>query len=73
MDALALGFQPVAQRAPELGGHLRTMLGITSSEFRQRFPFPLALDRFIALMLMPYRKTWEEFHPLTAGAWDSGP
>ena len=49
------------------GRHLRTMLGITSSEFRQRFPFPLALDRFIALMLMPYRKTWEEFHPLAAG------
>ena len=55
------------------GRHLRTMLGITSSEFRQRFPFPLALDRFIALMLMPYRKTWEEFHPLAAGAWDGGP
>ena len=55
------------------GRHLRTMLGITSSEFRQRFPFPLALDRFIALMLMPYRKTWEGFHPLAAGAWDSGP
>jgi hypothetical protein len=46
------------------------MLGITSSEFRQRFPFPLALDRFIALMLMPYRKTWREFHPLAAGGWD---
>ncbi|MGE5090772.1 MAG: helix-turn-helix domain-containing protein [Bacillota bacterium] len=53
------------------GRHLRTMLGITSSEFRQRFPFPLALDRFIALMLMPYRKTWEEFHPLAAGGWDA--
>ena len=53
------------------GRHLRTMLGITSSEFRQRFPFPLALDRFIALMLMPYRKTREEFHPLAAGGWDA--
>lgn len=52
------------------GRHLRTMLGITSSEFRQRFPFPLALDRFIALMLMPYRTTWREFHPLAAGGWD---
>lgn len=52
------------------GRHLRTMLGITSSEFRQRFPFPLALDRFIALMLMPYRRTWREFHPLAAGGWD---
>jgi len=53
------------------GRHLRTMLGITSSEFRQRFPFPLALDRFIALMLMPYRKTWRDFHPLAAGGWDA--
>ncbi len=53
------------------GRHVRTMLGITSSEFRQRFPFPLALDRFIALMLMPYQKIWLGFHPLAAGAWDS--
>jgi AraC-like DNA-binding protein len=54
------------------GRHVRTMLGITSSEFRQRFPFPLALERFIALMLVPYRKIWESFHPLAAGAWESG-
>jgi AraC-like DNA-binding protein len=53
------------------GRHVRTMLGITSSEFRQRFPFPLALDRFIALMLMPYQKIWLGFHPLAAGAWES--
>lgn len=53
------------------GRHVRTMLGITSSEFRQRFPFPLALDRFIALMLMPYQKIWLAFHPLAAGAWES--
>ncbi|MEO8226172.1 MAG: helix-turn-helix transcriptional regulator [Gemmatimonadota bacterium] len=53
------------------GRHLRTMLGITSSEFRQRFPFPLALERFLELMIAPYRSVWREFHPLAAGAWDS--
>lgn len=53
------------------GRHVRTMLGITSSEFRQRFPFPLALERFIALMLVPYQRTWRDFHPLAAGAWET--
>lgn len=53
------------------GRHLRTMLGITSSEFRQRFPFPLALDRFVGLMMAPYQKIWRDFHPLAAGVWDS--
>ena len=53
------------------GRHVRTMLGITSSEFRQRFPFPLALERFVALMVAPYLRIWREFHPLAAGAWDS--
>jgi AraC-like DNA-binding protein len=53
------------------GRHLRTMLGITSSEFRQRFPFPLALDRFVGLMVAPYQKIWRDFHPLAAGVWDS--
>jgi AraC-like DNA-binding protein len=53
------------------GRHVRTMLGITSSEFRQRFPFPLALERFNSLMVAPYLRIWREFHPLAAGAWDS--
>lgn len=46
------------------GRHLRTMLGVTSSEFRARFPFPEALARFIALMITPYAATWRTFHPL---------
>ncbi len=46
------------------GRHLRTMLGVTSSEFRARFPFPEALARFIALMITPYAATWRMFHPL---------
>lgn len=46
------------------GRHLRTMLGITSSEFRGRFPFPLAMERFLDLMIRPYVAGWSEFHPL---------
>lgn len=48
------------------GRHLRTMLGITSSEFRSRFPFPLAVERFVALMISPYERIWVTFHPLSS-------
>jgi AraC-like DNA-binding protein len=46
------------------GRHVRSLLGITSSEFRKRFPFPLALRRFIELMIRPYAHVWARFHPL---------
>lgn len=46
------------------GRHVRSLLGITSSEFRRRFPFPLALRRFIDLMIRPYAAVWAGFHPL---------
>jgi AraC-like DNA-binding protein len=46
------------------GRHLRTMLGFTSSEFRSRFPFPVATERFLDLMIRPYVAKWSEFHPL---------
>lgn len=46
------------------GRHVRAMLGITSSEFRRRLPFPAALERFGALMVTPYREVWRTFHPL---------
>ncbi len=49
------------------GRHLRTMLGITSCEFRNRFPFPLAVERFIELMITPYDQIWPTFHPLSSG------
>jgi AraC-like DNA-binding protein len=52
------------------GRHLRAMLGITASEFRQRFPFSIARDRFIERMVQPYVKLWEAFHPLAKGSWD---
>ena len=38
------------------GRHLRAMLGLTALEFRRRFPFPVALERFVALMMDPYRR-----------------
>jgi len=48
------------------GRHLRAMLGITALEFRKRFPFPMALQRFVELMILPYRDVWIMFHPLAA-------
>lgn len=46
------------------GRHLRAILGVTALEFRKRFPFPVALERFVGLMIEPYREVWREFHPM---------
>ena len=46
------------------GRHLRAMLGITAVEFRRRFPFAVALARFVELMIEPYREIWRTFHPV---------
>lgn len=46
------------------GRHLRTMLGITCGEFRRRFPFAVAADRFVRLLIAPYAEAWSRFHPL---------
>ncbi len=46
------------------GRHVRSLLGITATEFRRRFPLPVAIERFVALMIEPYRGVWETFHPL---------
>lgn len=46
------------------GRHVRAMLGVTSSEYRRRFPFPTALERFLALMIGPYRDALARFQPL---------
>jgi len=48
-----------------LGRHVRALLGITTSELRRRFPFDAALDRFLVLMVEPYREVWREFRPLS--------
>ena len=46
------------------GRHVRALLGITTSELRRRFPFDLALERFIALMVERYQSQWVGFRPL---------
>jgi hypothetical protein len=48
------------------------MLGLTAMEFRRRFPFRVALDRFVDLMVNPYLPIWRTFHPVAAGSWDAG-
>jgi AraC-like DNA-binding protein len=54
------------------GRHVRAVLGVTATEFRRRLPFPVALDRFLALMIAPYRAAFRTFHPLLSGGLDSG-
>jgi AraC-like DNA-binding protein len=49
-----------------LGRHLRAMLGITATEFRRRFPFATALDRFLDRMITPYERIWPTFRPMGA-------
>lgn len=51
------------------GRHLRAMLGVTALEFRRRFPFPVALERFVELLIVPYLPVWRTFHPLAARSW----
>lgn len=55
------------------GRHLKAMLGVTAGEFRRRFPFEVALARFVDLLVTPYREALRAFHPLNAGIWDQGP
>jgi AraC-like DNA-binding protein len=68
-EASGLSVADVAYRleysSPQsLGRHLRAMLGVTALEFRRRFPFPVALERFVELMVEPYREVWRDFHPV---------
>jgi AraC-like DNA-binding protein len=53
--------------------HLKVLLGVSASEFRRRFPFVVALQRFVDLLVAPYREVLRAFRPLNAGRWDQGP
>jgi AraC-like DNA-binding protein len=69
LEAEGLSIADVAYRldysSPQsFGRHVRSLLGITSTEFRRRFPFPVAVERFNSLMVQPYRHIWETFRPL---------
>jgi len=46
------------------GRHLRNLLGVTTSELRRRYTLESALERFIGLMVVPYREAWSRFRPL---------
>src|SRR5207244_3614463 len=39
------------------GRHLKAMLGVTAGEFRRRFPFDVSLERYVDLLITPYRAT----------------
>jgi AraC-like DNA-binding protein len=52
--------------------HLKAVLGITAGEFRLRFPFDVALARYVDLLVTPYREILRAFQPLTAGSSDQG-
>jgi AraC-like DNA-binding protein len=54
------------------GRHLRTVLGVTAGEFRQRYPFDAALDDFIARLIVPFRPGFRTFRPLQNGVGDLG-
>lgn len=55
------------------GRHLRAVLGVTAGEFRRRFPFDVSLERYVNLLITPYRERLRAFYPLNAGLWDQGP
>lgn len=50
--------------AQSLGRHLRRQRGVTAREFRRRFPFDVALERYVALLITPYRRTLRRFVPI---------
>jgi len=56
-----------------LSRHLKAMLGLTAGEFRQRFPFDVAVARYIDLLITPYRESLRVLHPFHAGLRDQGP
>lgn len=49
------------------GRHLRAVMGITPSEFRNRFPFTMVMERFLDRMVRPHRNVWRHFRPLAPG------
>ena len=54
------------------GRHLRVLLGLTAGEFRRRLPFVVALDRYRATLVTPYRDRLLTFHPLGTMPGDHG-
>jgi AraC-like DNA-binding protein len=49
------------------GRHLRTVFGITASDFRSRYRFETAVDDFVERLIVPFRSRFSTFHPLDRG------
>ncbi len=49
------------------GRHLRTVLGLTASEYRRRYSFQRSRDDFVRRLILPYQDTFRVFHPLDSG------
>jgi AraC-like DNA-binding protein len=54
------------------GRHVRAVAGMTASEFRRRYPLPVALDDFTSRMIIPYRAIFRGFSPLHHGVMETG-
>jgi AraC-like DNA-binding protein len=54
------------------GRHVRAGIGVTATEFRQRFTLAATLDDYIARLVAPYRATFRAFHPLQNGVSETG-
>jgi AraC-like DNA-binding protein len=54
------------------GRHLRTALGVTAAEFRQRCSFDVSLTDFVARLIVPYRECFRHLRPLDNGVTDLG-
>ncbi len=72
LEVPALSIADVAYRlqysSPQsFGRHLRTVLGITASDFRVRYRFDIALDDFVERLIVPFRGRFSTFHPLDQG------
>ncbi len=52
--------------------HLKALLGVTAGEYRGRFPFEVALARYVDLLVTPYRETFRAFRPMFVGVGDQG-
>ncbi len=48
------------------GRHLRLEMGITATEFRERYPFAAMRNRLIDRLVAPHAETWQHFEPLGA-------
>jgi AraC-like DNA-binding protein len=46
------------------GRHVRTALGLTASEFRQRYSLRAAVDDYVTRLIVPFRAVLRAFHPI---------